>query len=148
MGLSYFSSDNYDGQWYCERCNAAIGATRKACEKCGENKYITNGTPPGNPNPENYKVLRSLQLGKYLIVIIQYPDCKNYEGKKIMVYESDIETLLAQKKIDPHFSNNTNFKSPIARFVPNYSGWNMAKILCVSLTADEKKYRKWLKDNI
>lgn len=88
---------------------------------------------PPNPNPENYEILRSLQMGKYLIVAIKYHDCKNYEGKKIMVYECDIKQLVSQQKIDPHFSDNCDYKSPVARFEPTLSGWDMAKVFCAGM---------------
>ena len=82
---------------------------------CSEVKV--DPAPVGNPNPKNYKFLKTLQIGKFLIVEMQYPDCKNYEGKKIMVYKDvTFKTLQKQKLIDPHFSDNKKFKSPIARF--------------------------------
>lgn len=37
-----------------------------------------------NPDPNNYEILREEQLGKYLIMVIKYPDCTNYEGKKYL----------------------------------------------------------------
>jgi hypothetical protein len=84
--------------------------------------------PPGNPNPANYKIIETLTIGKILIVEIQYPDCKNYEGRKILVYENvDAKELRAQKYIDPHFSINKRFYSPIARFEPTNRGWKMAE---------------------
>lgn len=81
----------------------------------------------GNPNPNNYNILRTVQIGKYLVILIHYPDCKNYEGKKILMYENiTIEQLIKQQLIDPHFSNNKKYKSPIARFQPTDNGWDMA----------------------
>lgn len=83
---------------------------------------------PGNPNPANYKIIDTLTIGNLLIVEIQYPDCKNYEGKKILVYEGITNfELRAQKYVDPHFSNNKKYKSPIARFEPTDRGWKMAE---------------------
>jgi hypothetical protein len=67
-------------------------------------------------------------------VEIRYPDCKNYEGKKIMVYEkTNITQLVSQRKIDPHFSNHPNFRSPVARFEPTPKGWDMAKVFCAAM---------------
>jgi hypothetical protein len=80
-----------------------------------------------NPRPDNYKILNKIQIDRYLIVKIKYLDCTNYEGVKILVYEGwQIKNLLAQKLIDPHFSENKNFISPIARFEPTDKGWSMA----------------------
>lgn len=84
-----------------------------------------------NPNPNRYNIRKSLVIGKYLIIRIEYPDCKNFEGEKILVYHNiDLKDLLAQKAIDPHFSESTKFYSPIARFIPTSVGWEMAIKLC------------------
>ena len=83
---------------------------------------------PGNPYPANYKIIDTLTYGDILIVEIQYPDCKNYEGRKILVYEGvTSQELRKQKYIDPHFSINKKFHSPIARFEPTERGWKMAE---------------------
>ena len=68
-----------------------------------------------------------------LIVEIQYPDCINYEGKKILVFENvEYSDLMKQGSIDPHFSDNKKFKSPIARFSPTERGWQMAEVFCAT----------------
>ncbi len=84
------------------------------------------GIEKPNPNPRNYKLLRHKTIGKCLIIEVQYPDCSNYEGRKIMVFNCKLRDLLKQKLIDPHFSDNENFISPIARFEPTEQGWNFA----------------------
>lgn len=51
--------------------------------------YITNGTGStrdGNPNKYKFKILQRVEFGKYLVVKINYPDCTNYTGDKILVY--------------------------------------------------------------
>ena len=66
--------------------------------------------------------------------MINYPDCINYEGNKILVFEGiNYIKLYSQGSIDPHFSNNENFHSPIARFEPTDKGWSMAVKLCENL---------------
>ncbi len=91
-------------------------------------------TPLPNPNPKNFKIKTSLQCKRFLIVWINYPDCKNYEGDKILLYEGvTMKKLLKQKSIDPHFSENKKFHSPIARFVPTQNGWYLAMILVSTL---------------
>ena len=89
---------------------------------------IQNATPNlPNPNPANYKILRSEQIDNYLVVEIQYLDCINYEGKKILVYrDCTLDKLKKQKLIDPHFCENKNFLSPIVRFEPTDDGWENA----------------------
>ena len=77
-----------------------------------------------NPDPYNFKVLKHILVDNMLIVEIQYPDCINYEGKKILVFENvKYSDLMKQGSIDPHFSDNKKFKSPIARFSPTEQGW-------------------------
>jgi hypothetical protein len=87
-------------------------------------------TVNGNPNPKNCCISQSIRVGRFLIVEINYPDCTNFEGKKILVYlDLTLEEFLTQKNgtgIDPHFSNNPKILSPIARFVPTKEGWSMA----------------------
>lgn len=84
-----------------------------------------------NPNPGNYKILRHQNVGKCLMVEIRYLDCTNYEGRKILVFENIIlYDLLHQKRIDPHFSENKEFISPIARFEPTEKGWLLACNFC------------------
>ena len=87
-----------------------------------------------NPNPENYRLLRHRPLKKCLIVEIQYLDCTNYEGRKILVFENIIlYDLLKQKLIDPHFSESKKFISPIARFEPTTRGWVLACNFCKNI---------------
>jgi len=83
-----------------------------------------------NPDPCNYVLEKSEQIGSFLIVEITYSDCTNYEGKKILMYDGiTIRDLRRQKSIDPHFSSNKRFHSPIARFEPTEFGWIMAQKL-------------------
>lgn len=89
----------------------------------------------GNPNPKNFEIRKSLIINDFLIIRLLYPDCKNYEGNKVLVYDKGIvlDDLLKQKTIDPHFSNSKKFISPIARFVPTTKGWDMAVKLSKTL---------------
>ena len=65
-----------------------------------------------------------------LYYFISYFQSKRH---KIMVYECELGDLLRQKSIDPHFSDNKNFYSPIARFEPTIRGWEMGKLLIYGL---------------
>jgi len=107
--------------------------------KCGFNPpdlfsyEVATGSPTWplpNPDPKHYEVGRYEEIGNYLVLLVNYPNCVNYEGDKIMVYEDiDYVGLMAQAKrhgLDPHFSGNENLKSPIARFEPTDRGWAMA----------------------
>lgn len=88
-------------------------------------EVVKKATLP-NPNPENYSVMHSEVVNGYLIIELKYHDCTNFEGRKIMVYECTLNELIKQKLIDPHFCNNENYFSPIARFEPTERGWNNA----------------------
>jgi len=88
-------------------------------------------SPLSNPDPSRYDILRSEQVGKFLVVMLRYHGCTNYEGVKVMVYaDCTLKQLCAQKRIDPHFAESKKFHSPIARFVPTEDGWEMAVNLC------------------
>lgn len=96
---------------------------------------VSNQNPLPNPDPANYKLLAHEQVGEHVIVKIKYPDCTNYEGVKILVYENfTLFKLLQQGQIDPHFSDNSFLHSPIARFEPTERGWRWAVRFCKDLT--------------
>jgi len=83
--------------------------------------------PPPNPNPSKYKILKKKIVGKFLVVEIAYDGCTNYEGKKILVFKDvSYQKLMEQQSIDPHFSENKDLISPIARFEPTKRGWKLA----------------------
>lgn len=80
-----------------------------------------------DPNPSNYKILEHYKVNMFLIVLIQYNDVDNYEGKKLLIYENiSINDLLLQGKIDPHFCESSSMFSPIARFEPTDRGLEWA----------------------
>lgn len=87
-----------------------------------------------NPNPRNWIEIMSRQIGNDLVLKLLYPDCTNYEGEKILLFENcTMADLVKQGAIDPHFSKNKKFHSPIARFEPTERGWKMAVLLCKKL---------------
>jgi hypothetical protein len=90
----------------------------------------------GNPDPNNYTITDIHETAKGCVMLIIYPDCDNYEGRKILLFNKSSNEVKAQGVIDPHFSNNEKYISPIARFVPNKDGWEMA---INTLTDMEKK---------
>lgn len=95
--------------------------------------------PEGNPDPKNYKIVKAEEHGTYLIVQIKYPDCKNYEGNKILVFKNlTLIDLVNQKEIDPHFFQDPKIASPVARFVPTDEGWGMAVMLATTMTTNRK----------
>lgn len=121
MGLSPFSKSSF--------CKIEV-----PCAKCyAINARIQSGPVymEGNPDPSNYTILKSKKVGRFLVVKIHYPDCNNYEGKKILVFENiSVRTLKNQKHLDPHFCDHISHISPIARFVPSDNGWKYALQFC------------------
>lgn len=93
-----------------------------------------------NPNPLNFKILREEEVGRFLIVELRYPDCTNFEGRKILVYEGmTLELLHRCQRIDPHFQEKPNISTfgcslLIARFIPTKEGWSYAQSFCRGLT--------------
>lgn len=88
----------------------------------------------GNPDPYRFKVLRHVQKGRHLIMKVFYPDCKNYEGRKILVFaNTKMDDLKRQTGIDPHFSDSKKYRSPVARFKPTPSGWDMALVFATKV---------------
>ena len=88
-----------------------------------------------NPDPNNYTFVRVEKFNETCVIEMEYPDCTNYEGRKILVYNCPLEDIINQKLIDPHFSDNPNYISPFARFDPTEKGWEYA--LMVAKTMDK-----------
>jgi hypothetical protein len=94
---------------------------------------LVNRTPAPlpNPDPANFRIVRVEVIGRFLVAGIHYPNCTNFEGSKILVFENMTEAQLrALTSIDPHFSERSF--SPIARFSPTKKGWGYAELFCKS----------------
>lgn len=92
-------------------------------------------TPPSNtPDPDKYDVLEVMQVGKYLVMKVQYSTCRScaFEGKKVLVIEATLAEAILWKKLDPHFRPRLRLKSkqeapaPRARFPGDDEGWQDA----------------------
>lgn len=82
----------------------------------------------GNPDPKNYQILEVYDAPLNACAVrIKYPDAKNYEGIKILVYRHPWRIVQETKTLDPHFCNNPQCVSPFARFEPTEKGWKLAK---------------------
>ncbi len=78
-----------------------------------------------NPNPINFMILELQEIGNAVVAKIKYPDCTNFEGIKICVYEdTTAQQIRDRSEIDPHFSISD--ESPIARFKPTANGLELA----------------------
>jgi len=95
-----------------------------------------------NPDPTNFVIGKALTVGNYLLVEVEYPDCTNYEGRKILLCKGvTLQELKGQGHLDPHFAENKEFHSPIARFEPTSMGWDMgyetAKVMSEKLNFED-----------
>jgi hypothetical protein len=128
MGLSPFgnSASSFCKCTYCEP------------EQKEEEVEVKKKLP--NPDPTNWIMNSKIQVGEYLIVEMSYPDCTNYEGRKIMVFKCTEEDLKAQEVVDPHFGEGS-LHYPIARFEPSITGWrdacNFARMKAGKINADK-----------
>jgi len=86
------------------------------------------------PNPQNYKVLKVEQVGKYIVLMVQYSSCSkcSFDAKKVMVFmDTKLEDVIFWNTIDPHFSdkkpgNKEVAPPPRARFPADDEGWKDA----------------------
>jgi hypothetical protein len=90
--------------------------------------------PPGNPDPRRFSVRRARQVGRHLLVEVVYPDCKNYEGRKVILYrDTPITALEGMRHLDPHFTDHRDGIVPFARLEPTDEGWAAGIALCAEL---------------
>ena len=112
---------------------------------CGESSLgnadsLGNKIRYGNPNPSNFVVEKAESVGKFAVVKIYYPDCTNYEGRKILVYKNvGLNEIFKSTTLDPHFCNDKTHISPIARFEPTVRGWRYAISFCKSFKKQPTK---------
>jgi len=119
------------GPWIDEAGNPARAPSSATWTE--EKTITTKPAEPPNPKPDNYKILRAKEIGGHLLIELQYPDCTNYEGRKILLFRScSLIDLVNQRLIDPHFFQDPNLKSPCARFEPTEEGWKMGLTLITS----------------
>lgn len=105
MGMPILSSSSYEKKEHI----------------CSYNYERTRPKAP-NPNPRNFRIKKVVTVGDLVVVAINYPGCTNYEGNKILIFDSITEEEIRDLIIiDPHFFPNK--VSPIARFAPTQEGW-------------------------
>jgi len=89
-------------------------------KKCWSDPTNEEAIAP-DPNPSNWSLIKRVDYNNAHVVKVQYHDCTNYEGMKIMVYKGHYNPI---KHRDPHFAETLD--APIARFEPTDEGWNNA----------------------
>lgn len=90
-----------------------------------------------SPDPSKFEIVQQEVVGDWLILKVNYVESENYEGDKILVYgETDINKILETNGniLDPHFTENPNVFSPIARFEPTAIGWMAAQVFCEAMS--------------
>jgi len=87
----------------------------------------------GNPNPSNFEIQKLERVKHFTIMLVRYPDCVNFEGKKILVFKTlALGDISSMSSLDPHFCDSTKHPSPAARFMPTDEGWWYATAFCNS----------------
>src|SRR5258707_315246 len=106
MGLSPFSRSSFSKDRSYGTPTVNIVVTHKH-EKVLKNVHKKLSTKLPNPNPKNWRLIKSQTIGRYYIIEVNYPDCTNYEGNKILMFKDTTwNNLRNQGAIDPHFSDN------------------------------------------
>lgn len=76
---------------------------------------------PRDPNPFMFNIIRVQDVsGTVWVSEIEYPNCTNYEGRKILVTSFNPNSRFS---LDPHFMEGGGL---IARFMPTEYGWQLA----------------------
>lgn len=83
----------------------------------------------GDPQPGRFEVIRVIEHRPYIVAEVRWPDAKNYEGRKCMLYRATEAELRAARRLDPHFQEQRGPLVPIARFEPTELGWEAARVL-------------------
>lgn len=76
------------------------------------------------PNPLEFKINEAVEENGYLVADITYPNCSNFEGRKIILFDNvSKEWLYSLSELDPHFEENGYI---VARFEPTKRGIQLA----------------------
>jgi len=79
-----------------------------------------------DPDPMKFEITTLNVVGNFIIATINYLNCTNFEGKKILVFEGvSAKEIRSLRTIDPHFCDDDHI-SPIARFEPTNKGLCLA----------------------
>jgi len=103
------------------------------------------------PNPYNFIIKGYYEQDNYCLIYASYPDCAtfNYEGNKLLLFENiKFISITKLKFLEPHFLDDPNFITPIARFVPNKKGAILAgsiiKYFCGESKFDVDKFQNFV----
>jgi hypothetical protein len=90
---------------------------------------------PADPRPNLFKIKEIKQIGKFVLAVVNYPNCTEYNGDKILIYDFvSVADVASQKLLDPHFimprSGVDKGVYPVARFVADWHGRMLAESFC------------------
>lgn len=97
---------------------------------CSDSYTASTKTAP-NPNKYRYTIEGLEKMGGYVLVLVHYPDCTTFKGRKIMLYR-DTDDLTKRTDLDPHFLEHE--WAPIARFPANDEGLELGRLLMKTLS--------------
>ncbi len=84
-----------------------------------------------NPDPRNFIINKLERVNEFTILEVTYPNCVNFEGRKILVLKGMTkEQIKNLKTLDPHFGTGSNTLPIVARFRPTTEGWKYALAFC------------------
>lgn len=88
-----------------------------------------------NPDPFNCEIVSAEASSGCAILLVRYPTCTTYEGHKLLLFAPGVtaDQVAAQGAIDPHFTDNSDYIHPVARFVPDERGLAMARAAAAAL---------------
>lgn len=95
-----------------------------------------SGSSVTTPDKKNFKIRDYLELHDFLLLKVEYPNCKKceYEGLKVLVFKGvSMRTALRRETIDPHFRDPLKSEkwneapTPVARFPASEEGWKDAQ---------------------
>ncbi len=97
-------------------------------------------TTPVLPNPDPSKWVveqKTTYSNGWVVLLVSYPGCTNYEGRKILVFDDEkkLEELLKSGLLDPHFDDKSY--GPIARFEPSARGVELANLLAQQVKSEK-----------
>jgi len=102
----------------------------------------------GNPDPQNFKIIKTKTIGIHSLIYVNFPDCKNYGGDKILLIvgmtNKEIRKL---KKLDPHFHDGQPIGEPyiVARFTPTKADWGMGLHMLKAINGEYMAYETYQK---
>lgn len=103
----------------------------------------SNSEPhPTDPDPHIYHIKKMEVFGRITVLLVNYLNCTNYEGMKILVIK---DYALSKKhvpghgphlqRLDPHFLEGGSL---LARFAPTDDGWSSACLMASLISVDDK----------